>query len=362
METKNRQWVLAQRPDGIPDESTFDLKEVESPPLEDAQVRVRIDYFTIDPGSRPGLTRASYIPIHPIGGVMMSAGVGTVIESNHDKFTDGDLVAGALGWQDAGVFPAKGLIKLDPNIFPGMLPVTTALGVLGIPGLTAYFALLKLADLKAGETVLISSASGTVGATAGQIARIHGAKAIGIAGTQPKIDWLLSEAKFDSAINYKDVATKSTSPSKGEDQGGGASNNPVSSSTLADAIANACPGGIDIYLDNVGGPTLDAAIENMNPNGRIIISGQISEYNRPEPIGIRNTLDFINRRLTMQGFVVLDYAREFAAAQTQLAQWLLTKEIVIKEEIIPGIENAPTAYRELFTGNSFGRRLIQVKH
>ena len=144
----------------------------------------------------------------------------------------------------------------------------------------------------------------------------------------------------------------------GEDRGGGEV--PATTSALAEAIAKTCPNGVDIYLDNVGGPTLDAAILNMNPNGRIIISDQISEYNRAQPEGIRHTLEFINRRLTMQGFVVLDYAREFAAAQTQLAQWLITNQIITKEEIIEGIENAPTAYRELFTGESFGRRLIHV--
>ncbi len=338
MQTKNRQWVLAQRPGGIPDDSTFELKTIDSPPLEDGQVRVRVDYFTLDPGSRPGLTRASYVPMHPIGAVMMSAGVGTVTETKHEKFAEGDLVAGALGWQEEGVFAAKGLVKLDANIFPGMLPVTTALGVLGIPGLTAYFALLKLAVVKAGETILISSASGTVGATAGQIARILDAKAIGIAGSESKIDWLINEAEFDKAINYKEAPN------------------------LSDAIATACPEGIDVYVDNVGGPTLDAAIENMNPHGRIVISGQISEYNRAEPVGIRNTLEFINRRLTMQGFVVLDYAREFAAAQAQLAQWLLTRQITMKEEIISGIEQAPKAYAQLFTGDSFGRRLIKLEH
>lgn len=358
MQTSTRQWVLAQRPNGIPDQSTFELKEIDAPPLQPDQVRVQVDYFTLDPGSRPGLTRASYVPIHPIGGVMMSAGVGTVTESNHQKFNEGDLVAGALGWQESGVFPAKGLVKLDATIFPGMLPVTTALGVLGIPGLTAYFALLKLADLKAGETVLISSASGTVGATAGQIAKIHDANPVGIAGTQQKIDWLTNEAHFDAAINYKDPDKPSSSPSTGEDRGGGEV--PVPNTALTEAIANACPNGVDIYLDNVGGPTLDAAIQNMNPHGRIIISGQISEYNRAQPLGIRNTLEFINRRLTMQGFVVLDYAREFATAQTQLAQWLLTNQITIKEEIFEGIENAPAAYTQLFTGESFGRRLIHV--
>jgi len=337
MPTENRQWVLAQRPEGIPDESTFELEDAGSFPLDKDQIRVQVDYFTLDPGSRPGLTRASYIPIHPIGGVMMSAGVGTVLESKHEKFKQGDLVVGALGWQETAVVSRKGLVKLDSTIFPGMIPVTHALGLLGIPGLTAYFALLKLAEMKAGETVLISSAAGAVGATAGQIAHLHQAKAIGIAGSQQKVDWLISEANFATAINYKETEN------------------------LSQAITDACPQGIDIYLDNVGGPTLDAAILNMNQNGRIIISGQIAEYTRQNPTGIRNALEFINRRLTMQGFVVLDYAREFAGAQTQLAQWLATGQIKTKEEIIQGIENAPAAYAELFTGKSFGRRLIQLK-
>jgi NADPH-dependent curcumin reductase CurA len=336
MNAVNRQWVLAARPDGIPDDDTFRLDAAELPPLPDEHVRIRVHYFTLDPGSRPSLTRDSYVPAHPIGAVMMSAGVGEVIESNHDKFVRGDLVAGALGWQAVATLPAKGLVKLDARLFPDTLPLTAALGVLGIPGLTAYFAVTKLGGVKAGETVLVSSAAGTVGAIAGAIAQVLGANAVGTAGSDEKIEWLLKDAGFSGAINYK------------------------SCGDLADAIAHACAGGVDVYIDNVGGATLDAAILNMNRNGRLVISGQVSEYNRAEPVGIRNTMEFISKRLIMQGFVVLDYAREFAEAQAKLAEWLLAGKINIREEIIDGIENAPVAYRGLFTGDAFGRRLIRV--
>jgi len=162
------------------------------------------------------------------------------------------------------------------------------------------------------------------------------ATAIGIAGSDAKVAWLQQEAGFARAINYKAF------------------------DDLTGAIAQACPDGVDVYLDNVGGATLDAAILNMKRNGRIVISGQVSEYNRAEPAGIRNTPALINRRLTMKGFVVLDYAREFAAAQAKLAEWVLAGKINVREEIIDGIDNAPNAYRELFTGETFGRRLIRI--
>lgn len=335
MNETNRQWVLAKRPDDLPDDSTFELKEVSIPELAEGEVRVKVDYFSLDPGSRPGLTRDSYVPAHRLDTVMMSAGIGTVTESRHEKFSVGDRVSGALGWQEWVTTKGKRLVKLDAALFGDTLPLTTAIGILGIPGLTAYFGLFSIGNMKEGETVLVSSASGTVGATAGQIARLHGATAVGLAGSQEKIDWLEGPAKFNRAINYKERRD------------------------LSAAIRESCPEGVDIYFDNVGGATLDAAIENMNQGGRIVISGLISEYNRAEPVGIRNTLDFITKRLRMEGFVVLDYVREFAAAQSELVKWIDADELIFREEIIDGLENAPMAYRELFTGNSFGRRLIR---
>ena len=333
---QNRYWALAERPHDLPDDSTFELKSEDLGALEDGEVRARVDYFTIDPGSRPGLTRDSYVPALPLGTLMMSAGIGTVVESKHEKLTPGDLVTGALGWQEFATGPARGFVKLDPALFQGPLTVSAAVGVLGIPGLTAYFGLRTIGKLAEGETLLVSSAAGTVGATAGQIAKQMGARAVAIAGSAEKLDWLTAKAGFDAGVNYKTT----------ED--------------LSAAIRAACPDGVDVYLDNVGGPTLDAAIANMNRDGRIVISGLISEYNRDEPIGIRNTLEFISQRLSMEGFVVLDYVREFAAAQAELAEWIYAGDLIYREEIIDDIESAPTAYRELFTGQSFGRRLIRL--
>lgn len=333
---QTNRWVLAQRPDGLPDKNTFSFETVDTPAIEEDQILVRISHFSVDPGMRPSLSRASYAGALPIGAPVTSAAIGVVEESMNPKFEVGDLVSGGFGWQDRIVVKARHAVKLDREFLSPPITHTAAIGVLGIPGLTAYFGLLELGELKNDQTVLISSASGPVGATAGQIARIRGARAVGLAGSQAKIDWLTKDAGFDSVVNYKE------------------------SGDLCAAIHEACPDGIDIYLDNVGGEMLDAAIENMKPHGRIIVSGQLAEYNRTEPRGIRNTLTFITHRLRMEGFVVLDYAPRFRDAQVALAQWIRSGEVVYREEIIEDIENAPEAFTGLFRGDNFGRRIIAV--
>lgn len=334
----SRRWVLAQRPEGIPDAGTFRLEEEPLPELAEGQVRVRVTHFSLDPGMRPALSQDTYVGATPIGGLITSAGIGIVEESRHERFAPGDLVSGGFGWQSAAVLPARHCVKHDPALFTGGVTPTAAIGVLGIPGMTAWFGLKSVAGLKEGESVLISSASGPVGATAGQLARLMGAgRVVGIAGSPAKCDWLEKEAGFDATINYKTAAD------------------------LPAAMREATGGGADIYFDNVGGEMLDAAISVMKPGGRIAISGQLSEYNRQTPVGIRNTLAFITHRLRMEGFVVLDYVREFPEAAARMAQWIREGKLRYREEIIDGIENAPAAYAGLFEGENFGRRLIHVQ-
>eukprot|EP00913_Durusdinium_trenchii_P004972 g4618.t1 len=235
--------------------------------------------------------------------------VGEVVQSNNEKFAVGDLVTGGFGWQSHALSNGRGLAKLDASMFQGPLRVTAAIGVLGIPGLTSYFGLQDLGQPKEGETVLISSAAGPVGATAGQIAKMKGCRTIGIAGSKEKCAYVTGELGFDACINYKEVAN------------------------LEDAIKGACPDGVDIYFDNVGGEMLDAAIANTNERARIIISGAVSEYNKAEPRGIRNTLRFITHRLRMEGLVVFDYFKQFRDAQAEMGGWIMQGKLIYTEDI-----------------------------
>jgi NADPH-dependent curcumin reductase CurA len=224
---------------------------------------------------------------------------------------------------------------LDPAIYQGSIKPTAAIGVFGIPGLTAFFGMFEIGKPKAEQVVLVSSAAGTVGATAGQIAKLSGCTAIGLAGSDAKCAYL-KEIGFDVAINYKTAGDLTT------------------------AFKQAAPKGIDIYFDNVGGETLDAAILNMRRGGRIVVSGQISEYNTTTPRGIRYTTPFITQRLKMEGLVVYDYAVQFNDARAQMAEWVRSGKLSYREEIIDGLEQAPAAFIGLFTGDSFGRRLVRL--
>ena len=335
--TTHRRWTLARRPQGVPQTDDFRLEEYDLPDIRDGQVLVDVDFISVDPGMRSRLSGDSYAPTLALGATIESAGIGTVTASRNAKFAEGAKVWGGFGWQSHYVSEGRGMQVLDPAIYNGPVHQTSAIGVLGIPGLTAYFGLLDLGKPKEGEVVLVSSAAGTVGATAGQMAKIEHCTAIGIAGSDAKCAYL-REIGFDTAINYKTAGD------------------------LAAALKAAAPNGIDIYFDNVGGETLDAAILNMRKNGRIVVSGQIAEYNTPNPRGIRQTLPFITQRLRMEGLVVYDYSAKFNEARAQLAHWIRHGKLSFREEIVDGLENAPKAFLGLFTGETFGRRLVRVAH
>ncbi len=333
--TNYRRWVLAKRPQGVPQADDFRLEEATLPVPQDGQALIRVDHISVDPGMRSRLSGDSYAPALPIGAVIESAGVGKVIVSHCPKLKEGATVWGGFGWQTYFVSDGRGVQALDPEIYNDAVKPTAAIGVFGIPGLTAFFGLYEIGKPKEGNVVVVSSAAGTVGATAGQIAKILGCTTIGLAGSDAKCAYL-KEIGFDVAINYKTAGD------------------------LAAALKEAAPKGIDVYFDNVGGETLDAAILNMRRHGRIVVSGQISEYNASEPRGIRHTLPFITQRLKMEGLVVYDHSIQFADARAQMAEWVRAGKLSYREEIIEGLEKTPSAFVGLFTGDSFGRRLVHV--
>lgn len=333
--TAGRRWVLARRPVGVPSTDDFRLEDMTLPALQDGQALIRVDHISVDPGMRSRLSGDSYAPALDLGATIESAGVGQVIASRSTKLKEGARVWGGFGWQTHLITDGRGVQALDPDLYKGPITPTAAIGLFGIPGLTAFFALLEVGKLRPGDTVLVSSAAGTVGATAGQIAKIHGCTVIGIAGSDAKCAYL-KEIGFDASISHRTCGD------------------------LATAFRAAAPKGYDIYIDNVGGEMLDAAIVNMRRHGRLVISGQIAEYNTTKPRGIRHTLPFITQRLRMEGLVVYDHHIQFDEARRQMATWVHEGRLRWREDIIDGIENAPTAFAGLFSGDSFGRRLIRV--
>ena len=333
--TEYKRWTLAKHPSGVPSEDCFALESFTPDAPQDGQVLIRTHYFSLDPGMRGRLSGDSYAAGLKIGDTIESAGIGEIIASKSERFAVGDMVMGGLGWTQALAHPDRGLQKLDPALFDDKVAMTATIGVLGVPGLTAWFGLQDLGQPQAGETLLISSAAGPVGATCGQIGKTLGLSVIGIAGGADKCAYL-TDLGFDAVIDYK-----------AEDN-------------LVNAIEAAAPDGVDIYFDNVGGEMLDAAILNMKPKGRIVVSGQVAEYNRGKPVGIRQTTRFITHRLRMEGLVVYDYAKQFPEAQAAMAALIRDGKLAYKEDISDGIEDAPRAYAALFAGANFGRRLIKA--
>lgn len=337
MPTKAKRWVLASRPEGKPKLENFRLEDVTLSDPGEHEILIRTEFHSVDPGMRGRLSGDSYTSALPVGDTVDSAMVGIVEASNNEKFKPGDRVTGGFGWVSHALSNGRGVQILDPAMYHGKLRPSAAIGVLGIPGLTSYFGLLDLGKPNAGDTVLISSAAGPVGATAGQIAKMRGCKVVGIAGSKAKCDYL-EGLGFDATINYRQAKD------------------------IGAAIAAACPDGIDIYFDNVGGAMLDAAIVNMKEHGRIVVSGQVSEYNRgpDELVGIRNVTRFITHRLRMEGLVVFDYFKGFRAAQAEMAAWIQEGKLQYTEDVSEGIEGSAAAFVGLFEGENHGRRLIKV--
>ncbi len=313
----------------------FELVENEVPEPGPGEVLVETRYLSVDPYMRGRMRDAeSYAEPWAVGDVMKAAVVGDVVESNHGDFAAGDVVTGELRWADYATADGDALQPVDPDL----APVSTALGVLGMPGRTAYFGLLDVAEPKPGDTVLVSGAAGAVGSVVGQIAKRNGCRVVGIAGADEKTDWLTDDLGFDAAINYK------------------------TADDLHQAVAEACPEGIDVYYDNVGGEITDAAFANLNEFARVAVCGQISLYNATEqPTGPRKLTTLVQKKARVEGFIVSDYAVRFREATERLAQWVAQGDIQYEETVTEGLENAPDAFLGLFEGVNIGKQLVKVE-
>jgi NADPH-dependent curcumin reductase CurA len=328
----NRQIRLQRRPTGVPTPDDFAIVDVPAPVVEDGHVLRRTIYLSLDPYMRGRMNDArSYAAPVALGQVMVGGTVSQVIESRDPAFTAGDFVAGADGWQQCAASPAAGLRKLDPAI----APISTALGVLGMPGLTAYVGLIDIGQIKSGETVVVSAASGAVGSVVGQIARLKGCRAVGIAGSKEKCEYLTRELGFDAAISHRDAH-------------------------LREALPAACPDGIDVYFENVGGVVLDAVMELLNRGARIPLCGLISQYNaKPLPPG-PNLMPLLTNRARIQGFIILDHYDRFGAFLHDCSAWVRSGELRYREDIVDGLDSAPQAFIGMLDGKNFGKLLVRV--
>lgn len=335
MSDRNRQWVLAARPQGSVRESDFELREGPIPRAKNGELAVRVLYVSFDPAMRGWIEdRPSYMPPVQLGEVMRAGCVGQVIESRLPDFEEGDLVQGLFGWQEYAALAPDGLRAVSK--IPSDVPLTLPLSVLGVTGLTAYFGLLDLGEPREGQTVVVSGAAGATGSIAGQIARIKGCRAIGIAGGPEKCRWLTETARFDAAIDYK-------------------------SEDVEGRLRELCPDGIHIYFDNVGGEILGAALGLIAERARVLLCGAISVYNDLEsPPGPRNYLNLIAQRARMEGFLVLDYLPRFPDAVRELSAWVAEGKIAYAEDIQEGIENAPRTFLRLFRGENLGKQLLKL--
>jgi NADPH-dependent curcumin reductase CurA len=329
----NKQILLASRPAGAPSLDNFRLVESEVPQPGDKEVLIRTLYLSVDPYMRSRMTdQKSYVDPFALNEVISGGAVGEVMESRSASFQPGDTVTGMLPWQLYSVAKETEVRKIDPRL----APVTTALGVLGMPGLTAYFGFLDIGKPKGGETVVVSGAAGAVGTIVCQIAKIKGCRVVGIAGSDEKNQYLKDELGVDATVNYK-------------------------TADLRQELKKACPKGIDIYFDNVGGEISDVIMTLINHASRTIICGQISLYNLEKPdVGPRIQSYLLVNSASMQGFIITDYAAQFGTGVMQLAQWLKEGKLKYAENIIEGFENTPRAFLGLFTGENLGKQLVKV--
>jgi hypothetical protein len=334
MASKNRQIVLAARPEGLPKESDFRLVEAPMPSPGEGQFLVNIHYLSVDPYMRGRMTEAkSYAASVAIGQVMVGGTVGTIVESRHPKYQPGEVVVGYWGWQEYATSDGKGVERFDTSL----APMSAALSVLGMTGMTAYFGLLEIGKPKAGDTVFVSGAAGAVGSLVGQIAKLKGCRAVGSAGSEQKVAYLQNELGFDAAFNYKGV------------------------DDYVAKLDEVCPQGIDVYFDNVGGPLTDAVFRRINDHARIVVCGQIEQYNatRP-PRGPRLLWHLIVKQARAEGFLIFSYTARFREGQQPMAQWIKEGKIKYHESIVDGLEHAPQAFIGLFHGANLGKQLVRL--
>ncbi len=328
----NRQILLASRPTGFPTEANFRLVETPIPAPGEGQFLVRNRWLSLDPYMRGRMDAVkSYAKYVEIGEVMVGGTVGEIVSSRHPRFAAGEFVTGRLGWQEYALSDGAGIAKVDPK----GAPLSYALGVLGMPGITAWMGLLDIARPKAGETVLVSAASGAVGSVVGQLARIAGCRAVGIAGGAAKCDHVVRELGFDACVDYRRGA-------------------------LHEDLQAAVPDGVDVYFDNVGGETLDTALRHMRDFARITVCGLVSQYSATEAYGLRNIRAILVHRIRMEGFIVSDRMALWPQALAELRDHVAAGRIRYRESVVRGLENAPRAFLGMLRGENFGKQLVEL--
>ncbi len=332
MPERNRQVVLKRRPNGMPVPEDFAIAEGAPPEPQPGEVLLRGLYLSLDPYMRGRISgQRSYARPTGIGEVIEGRVVGQVVRSRDPAFGEGDYAFGGYGWQLYSAVPASGLLKLDP----AEAPISTALGVLGMPGMTAYIGLADIGQPKAGETVVVSAASGAVGAVAGQLAKAQGARVVGIAGGADKCRYVEAELGFDAAVDHR----------------GG---------DLGAALDRACPNGIDVYFENVGGAVQEAVFPRLNDFGRIVMCGMISEYNDASPRPGPNLGAVVRKRLKIQGFIVSDQRQRYGEFRAMAAPLVRSGQLKYREDIVDGLERAPDAFIGLLQGHNFGKLLVRL--
>jgi NADPH-dependent curcumin reductase CurA len=331
----NAQCRLASRPTGLPEPSDWSYVEEPAPDPGNGEFRVQVEYISLDPAMRSWMNAGrSYVPPVEIGEVMRAAGIGRVIDSRHSDFDVGDEVYGVFGVQRYAISGGDGVRHVDTSLAPA--PVH--LGALGISGLTAYFGLLEVGQPEPGQTVVVSGAAGSVGSIVGQIARIKGGRAIGIAGGPQKCAWLVDELGFDAAIDYKAEDVRAQ-------------------------LREHAPDGVDVFFDNVGGEVLEHVLARLARGARVVISGAISQYNATgAPRGPANYMQLLVARASMTGFVIFDYAERYGEAAAQLADWLRSGELHSREDVVRGdVEQFPEVLLRLFSGHNTGKLVLALE-
>lgn len=329
---KNRQVLLARRPEGWPSEDDFRLVDTDVAAPAEGQVVVRNRYLSLDPYMRMRMNDTpSYAPKAELGEVMVGGTVGEVVDTRSSRLRVGDTVTGLLGWQHYGVEDASRLRRIERPVDP----LSVHLGCLGMPGVTAWVGLELVGPLEPGATVVISAASGAVGSVAGQIARRRGCRTIGIAGGAEKCRHAVADLGFDACIDYK-------------------------TEDIASALATACPAGVDVYFDNVGGCIFDLVLERLNPFARIALCGQVSQYNEAEPYAARNLRSLLVNRVRLQGFIVSDHMQLWSPALRELTQWYDQGTLLCRETVADGLDSAPKAFIAMLRGNKIGKQIVKL--
>ena len=330
----NSQWILSKRPAGEPDLDCFERTETETDEPTEGEILVETRYLSVDPYMRGRMSeQESYAEPWAVGDTLKGGIVGEVVATESDAYDTGDLVTGEGLWAEYSCLDADDVAPVDPSV----APPEAYLGVLGMPGRTAYFGLLEVGDPSPGETVVVSGAAGAVGSVVGQIAKLNGCHVVGFAGSDEKTAWLTDDLGFDAAINYK------------------------TTDDYQAALADAAPDGVDVYYDNVGGPITDAVFTQLNLDATVAVCGQIAHYNAESmPTGPRKLPQLVAKRATVQGLLVGDFSNRFGVATEQLSEWVAEGTLQHRETVVEGLSNAPEAFLGLFAGDNIGKQVVRV--